>query len=404
MVRKPAVLVLASTYPRWPGDHEPGFVHELCKRLATKFEVVVLTSRSPGAAASEIMDGVEVVRYRYAPRRMETLVYGGGITTHLRRSPWKLIWVPWFVIGQYLSARRIIKHRKVDVIHAHWLVPQGIVARRLSRRFKQVPYLVTSHGSDLFGLRTKCMKVVKQKVAKDCSAMTVVSQSMREEVEHLNLSPKFLDVIPMGVDMQVRFTPCSDTRRSHAEILFVGRLIEQKGLKYLIDALNFILPTRPDTFLTIAGFGPDADARREQVDALKLQGRVNFLGAVRQEELPDLYRRAAVCVVPSVKREGLGLVAVEASACGCPVIIGEAAGVRELLGDTAADICVDPRDSRAMAGAIMSVLDDPSKASARAMVIRRTAAQQIDWQVVTDRYASVIEACLLEGSSPEPSV
>ena len=83
------LLVLASTYPRWEGDPEPGFVHELAKRLTTPFKVRVLCPHAWNAAAQEMLEGVEVVRYRYAPVRFETLVNDGGIVNNLRHQPWK---------------------------------------------------------------------------------------------------------------------------------------------------------------------------------------------------------------------------------------------------------------------------------------------------------------------------
>ena len=156
---KPRLLVLASTYPRWLDDHEPGFVHELAKRQVERFEVTVLTSSAPGAALHERIDGVEVIRYRYAPRTMETLVYGGGISTNLRRAPWKWALVPSFVAAQGAAAHRLHAQKRFDVVHAHWLIPQGLVARSLrARGTGQVPYVVTSHGGDLYRLPNKLMQ------------------------------------------------------------------------------------------------------------------------------------------------------------------------------------------------------------------------------------------------------
>src|ERR1700735_2418201 len=94
------LLVLASTYPRWRGDPEPGFVHELAKRLTDQFHVIAIVPAAPGAAAREILDDVEVIRYRYAPHRFETLVNDGGIVTNLRRHRWKVLLVPPFVLAQ----------------------------------------------------------------------------------------------------------------------------------------------------------------------------------------------------------------------------------------------------------------------------------------------------------------
>ena len=78
---RPVLLVLASTYPRWADDHEPGFVHELARRLTDRFRVLALVPHSPGSSTRETLDGVEVIRYRYAPGRLETLVNDGGIVT-----------------------------------------------------------------------------------------------------------------------------------------------------------------------------------------------------------------------------------------------------------------------------------------------------------------------------------
>ncbi|HEU0196450.1 MAG TPA: glycosyltransferase, partial [Nevskiaceae bacterium] len=100
---------------------------------------------APGAEPSGPLDGVDVIRYRYAPRCLETLVNNGGIAANLRRARWKWTLVPGFFLGQWWAARRVLQSRSVSVIHAHWLLPQGIVARALHRRFG-VPYVVTSHG------------------------------------------------------------------------------------------------------------------------------------------------------------------------------------------------------------------------------------------------------------------
>ena len=103
------LLVLTSTYPRWPNDREPGFVHELCKRLTGDFDVTVLSPHASGAMVEEIMDGVSVRRYRYAPASWETLVNNGGIVTNLKRQPWKWLLVPGFLLVQAWAVWRLIR-------------------------------------------------------------------------------------------------------------------------------------------------------------------------------------------------------------------------------------------------------------------------------------------------------
>lgn len=394
---KPVLLVLASTYPRWHDDPEPGFVHELCKRLVDRFDVIALVPDAPGADASGLFEGVEVVRYRYAPRRWQTLVNAGGIAVNLRRSRWKWLLVPGFIMGQYLAARRILRGRKVDVVHAHWLLPQGWVARQLLE-WHGIPYLVTSHGGDLFGLRGGLATRMKRAVAAACSGMTVVSTAMRDEVARIGLHPPLLEVLPMGVDLQQRFVPDTNEPRASDELLFVGRLVPKKGLVHLLAALPAVRAERPQIRLVIAGFGPELANLQAQALRLGIADRVEFRGATPQAELPALYRHAALFVAPFIRdrsgdQEGLPVALMEAIGCGCPVVVGDVAGVHDLLGDAAVDVVVQPEDHAALANAILAALRDPEVALARARRLREVAAMRVDWAHIAAGYAALLERC-----------
>lgn len=400
------VLVLASTYPRWSNDVEPGFIHELCRRLAISMDVIALVPDAPDADPSGMLDGVEVIRYRYAPRRLQTLVNNGGIATNLQRHWWKWLLIPGFVLGQYVAARRLLKARRVDVIHAHWLIPQGLVALRLKRRFA-IPYVVTSHGGDLFGLRGRVLNALKRRVAASSSAMTVVSSAMRQEAAAIGLQPPELAVLPMGVDLRKRFVPGAADERVSDELLFVGRLVPKKGLPHLLDALPRVLATRPSVRLNIAGFGPEEASLRAQASRLGIESSVNFLGAMPQASLPQLYRRASVFVAPFIRdgsgnQEGLPVVLMEAIGCGCPVVVGEVAGVHDLLGDAASEVCVDAKNATALATAILATLDDPERATEQAKRIRDAAVSRVDWDVIGGGYAGLIARCALDTPSKGP--
>jgi glycosyltransferase involved in cell wall biosynthesis len=400
---KPGLLVLASTYPRWKDDHEPGFVHELSRRLCDAFDVTVVTPRTPGAVAREVMDGVRVIRYRYAPARMETLVYDGGIAANLARAKWKLLLLPGFVVAQYLAARRALAAGSIDVVHAHWLVPQGLVARLATAR-DGTPYVVTSHGGDLFGLRGRIATWLKRLVARRAAAMTVVSSAMREEATRIGLAPPSIEVLPMGADLRGRFVASEAIERSRDTLLFVGRLVPKKGLPHLLEAMPLILARRPAAVLEIAGFGPERTALERQVSALGIGASVRFLGALPQQALPDLYRRTAVFVAPFVRdasgdQEGLPVALMEAIGCGCPAVVGDVAGVHDLLGDEAQRIAVDPRDRAALANAVLDALEHPRQATERALALRKAAAARVDWDRIAARYAGIIGAAIAARSA-----
>jgi glycosyltransferase involved in cell wall biosynthesis len=388
---KPRLLVLASTYPRWPGDPEPAFVHELARRLVDRFAVRVLCPHAPGAPAREVMDGVEVVRLRYAPARLETLVNDGGIVANLKRSPWKWLLVPAYGLSLAWGVRRQFATWRPDVVHAHWLIPQGLVALAAGVGLRAPPMLVTSHGADLYALRTWPLPRLKRWVAERARALTVVSAAMIDELARLGVPPGKAQVRPMGVDMHSRFVPDAGVERAPAELLFVGRLVEKKGLVHLVDALPAILAARPEARLTVAGFGPEEAALRARCATLGVGHAVDFLGAVGQDALPALYRRATVFVAPFVQaasgdQEGLGLVMVEAAACGCPVIASDLPAVRDVIEDR-----VPPGDAVALAARVLAMLAEPPAArAARADALRARLLARLDWQPVAQGYADLL--------------
>lgn len=183
---------------------------ELAKRLTDAFHVIVLCPHADGAAPTETMDGVEVIRYRYAPAGLETLVNDGSIVTNLALHRWKLLLVPGFVLAQAWRAWWLCRERRIDVVHAHWLVPQGLIAALLGR-----PFLVTSHGADLYALRNKPLQALKRFVLRRAQA-AVVSSAMRDAVGELGADVAKVSVVPMGVDMAERFVPKATRHNARA--------------------------------------------------------------------------------------------------------------------------------------------------------------------------------------------
>ncbi|THU03708.1 glycosyltransferase family 4 protein [Lampropedia puyangensis] len=396
------LLVLASTYPRWAADHEPGFVHELAKRLTAQFHVIVLCPHAKGAAQTEVMDSVEVVRYRYAPEFLETLVNDGGIVTNLKMHRWKALLVPGFVLAQAWQAWRLCRTRKVDVIHAHWLIPQGLIAVALHNLPGcKVPFLVTSHGADLYALRSKPLTALKRWVLGRASAATVVSSAMVDEVARIGGDVRKVSVLSMGVDLAKRFVPGDPQKRSANELLFVGRLVEKKGLRYLLAAMPEVLKLRPDVRLKIAGFGPEEEALAEQVRSLSLGHAVQFLGAVPQADLPALYQQAALFVAPFIRaesgdQEGLPVALMEAVACGCPAIAGDVAGLQDIFDDSVRVCIVNPHDSVALKNSILRDLQQREAALHRVAVMRDALLDKLDWTQIAGRYANLLEKIVVD--------
>ncbi|WP_343064702.1 glycosyltransferase [Marilutibacter spongiae] len=340
-------------------------MHELAKRLVDAFEVTVLCPHARGAAARECMDGVQVIRYRYAPERLEVLVNDGGIVNNLRRRPWTALLVPAFVLCQAVALAALVRRWRPEVIHAHWLVPQGFLAAALRGwGGTSIPYLVTSHGADLFALRGRATRWMKRFAARRAACVAVVSEGMREEAVRAGVAPTALRVMPMGVDLEHRYVPDPTVARRKDELLFVGRLVEKKGLDVLVSAMPEVLARRPDASLRVFGFGPEEARCRSLVAALRLSDVVTFEGPATQDLLPAAYRRAALFVAPFMRassgdQDGLGLVLIEALGCGCPVVVSELPATRGLASTASGIATVPPGCPDRLARKLVELLESP---------------------------------------------
>lgn len=397
--KKNRLLVLTSTFPRWKNDHEPPFVYELARRLVADWEVHVLAPHTAGAAPFEVLGGVNVHRFRYAPVNMEKLAYEGGMLGRLRQSRLRYFLLPVFLLFQFLAARRIVRSYSIDVIHAHWIIPQGFIASLVGLTVKKkIPVMCTSHGADLFSLQGVVMRSVKRMVIKRCTGVTVVSNAMEKELARIDAKPRLLETIPMGIDLKTRFVPKPDGRRPNT-IVFVGRLVEKKGLKYLLEALPRVLERNPEIRLLIAGSGPEEESLRSQAAQLGIDMQVEFLGAIDNARLPIIFQRAAIAVFPFVTaasgdQEGFGLVIVEALGCGCAVIASELPAVRDILKDGETGLLVPQKEPLRLATAIGRLVEDPGLCSSLAQAGRQQVYKQFDWEIIAGRYNTLLHSLL----------
>ncbi len=392
------ILVVTSTFPRWPGDTDPTFVHELSRRLVDPgTEVHILAPHTAGAARRESLDGLTVHRFRYAFERFETLAYSTGILDKLRANRLNYLLVPFFLLGMTAAAYRLVRRERYTVVHAHWLIPQGAACAAALRFMAAPPPLVcTSHGGDLFGLRGALPGLVKRWVLARSQAVTVVSHYMREYL-NATLQPRnAVAVMSMGVDLQSRFVPVDGVARAAHDVVFVGRLVEKKGVTYLLRAIARVQTRLPQLHVRIVGDGPLRAGLEAEATALGITDRVTFMGAVTQDRLPALYSAAAVAVVPSVvtgsgDQEGLGLVTVEALGCGCAVIASDLPAIRDVIAPGENGLLVPPEDVAALADALVGMLGEARAANRFQAAARASVVDRFDWEATAARYRALLQ-------------
>lgn len=370
-------------------------MHELAKRLTPEFDITTLCPRERGSAHRELRDNVNVIRYRYAPNTWSTLVSNGGIAGNLKCNRIKWLLVPFFLLAQTFATWRTINKLKPDYVHCHWIIPQGLclyLALRLTS--SPPPVLMTSHGGDLYTFRGKLATYLKKRVLLSAKAITVVSSAMKDAIANIGVDTSNTHVIPMGIDTQNRFKPNPNIERSKTEILFVGRLVEKKGLRYLLEALPEIARTVPEVSLTVIGEGPERKTLEEQCAELELTKKVNFLGSVKNQDLPAHYQRAATFIAPFVTadsgdEEGYGLVVAEALCCDCPVIVSKIDATQDLrsgYSDHQHLLAVPPASPQAISEAVLEMLGDTSIETTDGTEFRKI----VDWDSTAYHYAKTL--------------
>ncbi|MEX0785884.1 MAG: glycosyltransferase [Dehalococcoidia bacterium] len=396
--------MLTSTFPRWPGDACPRFVAELCDGLTARFDVTVLAPASKGAASVEQWSDLTVRRYRYSWPDGSQRLADGAILPNIKGNRLLYGLVPGLVLGQLWAAWRLAREGAVDLIHAHWALPQGWVAGLLGTHFG-IPVLTTTHGADLYALRRGLAHKAKRWALRASDRVAPVSSSLEREVLALGVPQERVRVLPMGVDTTA-FRPeaaSSDLRRElnpdGPVVLFVGRLVEKKGARYAIEAMPALLRTHPDAKLVIIGDGPERSSLEALARRLSLDGRVAFTGALPNEELPAYLASADVLVGPSVVEsngdtESFGVVFAEAMASGCPVVATDVGGIADLVVHGETGVLVPQRNAGAIADALGRLLnheDERERMRERGIAWVR---ERFELSKTTARYADLMEEML----------
>jgi glycosyltransferase involved in cell wall biosynthesis len=356
------VLFLTHAYPRYAVDAAGSFLHRLALALrAGGVDVRVLAPSGEGLAATGTIEGVPVRRFRYAPRRMESLAYTGTMAEQVRESLRGKVALVGLLAGGSIALRGELERMDPDVIHAHWWFPAGLLALLAG---SDVPLVTTLHGSDVrLARRVAMVHPLFRRVIRRSAAVTAVSTWLAGEARAM-APGSAISVSPMPADTST-FQE-SGAERIHGRFLFVGRLNAQKGLADLLDAFAWV---PPEATLDVIGEGENAAALRERAVALGLGSRVRWRGSLPRNELPAVYSTACAVIVPS-RNEGLGLVAVEAQLCRTPVIAYRSGGLPDVVDPAWGGMLVPPGDTRALAAAMTGVLKHPEATSTQGAAAR----------------------------------
>ncbi len=389
------VLMLAWEYPPRIIGGLARVVWALSHELAESgVDVHVITADHPATPEFELDGKVKVHR----------------IKTQTDNTPDFLTWVSKLNFGFLQYAIPLFLKEKFDVIHAHdWMV--GDAAWVLKTTFN-TPLVTTIHATEqgrMGGIHSGLQRYVHQsewRLTYESFRVIVNSQHMVDELRSsFDLPLDKIDVIPNGVTPEnFRIDFPENERRAFRQsfagesqkiVLYVGRLVNEKGVQVLIDAAPKVIQQYPETQFLIVGTGYFMDTLKAQAAYSGITQNVRFLGYVADEDLLKLYRISDVVAIPSLY-EPFGIVALEGMAAGTPVVVSDVGGLRDFVEHMQNGITTYAGNSDSLAWGILQVLRNENLANHLNETATRSVEEVYNWKIITRKTQETYQKVLAD--------
>ena len=375
------ILIINSEYPPLGGGAGNASANLARSLVAKGQEVAVLTVHYPGLPREETLDGVFISRIRALRKHQD------------RSSPSEQIS---FILSGCLYAIPLVHSWRPDLVVAFFGVPSGAVAWFVKLLYG-LPYIVSLRGGDVPGFRPydfatyhRLAGPMIRRIWRGARAVVANSIGLRDLA--VAFDPRTpVNIIPNGVNIE-RFHPV-ERAWSPVRMLFVGRIVYQKGLDILFQALGGLLDL--DWQLTLVGDGNQRPRLEEQARSLGMFERIHFTGWLNGDAVVQQYQRSNLYVAPS-RHEGMPNVVLEAMSAGLPVIATAIAGNEELVLPGVNGLLVPPEDPQALQKSLRELLSNPEQLQKMGATSRQRVMAAYTWEATTDQYLSLLEN-ILEG-------
>ena len=402
------ICVLTTSYPLGNRDlngFPPGkFVHDMAKNLVTSgFEVHVVTHHSDNTKKHELIDGVNVHRFHYFLPFAETLTRGSGMPENIKKHKNKLL-VPFYFLGLALFSWRIIRKYNIDLINAHWVVPTGYIAVWLKKITKK-KLIVTMYGAELFPVLQGKMKFLHfyiKKTLENADIIAGISHATVDAAKTFTLKKDF-KLIPDGIDINYYKIGIKNSnllakyncQPSDKVVFFTGRMVERKGHRFIIEAIDIVKNEVPNVKVILGGRGVLWDELVKLRSNLYLTNYIEMPGFIDEQDLVPLLQSSDLFVLPSCidnngDTEGSATAAFEAMACGTPAIISSVGGNVGAINENEGAYYFENSNSKDLASKIILLLTDKDVYDKNKKLARDFIVSNYSWDSSIQKYIDAI--------------
>jgi len=404
-MEKGSVAVISGLVGKTPDDITYSFVFDEAYRLARRgIDVHLVRSKIEGDSLSYGIHFHGIER-RISIQAVNLLLR--SVSSYpfisLLRKPTSLYWENLYA----LNVCRVIEENDIDLIHAHFAYPEGLVGLLVKRRARK-PLVVTVHGYDIliessvkYGIRlSKRFDSLIHRVLNCADAIIAASKATLNEARNIVDEVNKVHLIPNGVDTQ-KFNPNLDGSAFRKKLGIEGCTVvftvrshrPVYGLEYLIRAVPAVIKEKKDVAFVIGGDGPLRVFHEQLATKLGVKEKIIFTGKIPRSEVPYYYAMSDIVVVPSLQ-EGFGLIVSEAMACGKPVVGTKVGGILDQIINGYNGFLVQPRNPEEIAEKILWLIDNPEEAKRMGINGRRIVEEKFNIEKRIDRIISLYHRIL----------
>lgn len=405
------ILMLATSYPKYPGETTAPFIEEIAAGLVGRGHTVHLVLPwHPDIRRTSLERGVHLHFFRYAPHpALNVWGYAQSLFADTNLKGATLAVAPLALAASVRTLLRVMQREMrakappFDLIHAHWVLPNAAPAA-LAAWSVQLPLVVSLHGSDVYVAERFWPTAPAAGLAlRRAAAVTACSRDLLQRGICLGAPAEGSHVIPYGIHTE-EFRPDPQARGLvRAElglpndaplVVALGRLVHKKGFGVLLDAWPLVLEHHPEARLAVVGYGDLRASLEAQAKQLGIAHRVHFPGQVERSRAAAYIAAADVFTLPIVSdrgTDGLPNVLLEAMSAGCPVVASRVAGVPDVIEDERHGLLVPDSDPLALAWAIVRLLDDRALAKRLGDAARQHITHQLTWDMTAARFEQVYQ-------------
>ena len=402
------VCLITHGYPRFPSDTTAPFIESIAETLQKHgVDVTVLTPDTPKLDRTATDHNVNLQIYRYFfPRRLQQLGYSNTLINDCALKKYVYLLAPFMVLSGIFHLFGLHRKHHFDVIHAHWLLPNGFIGVVISKLCK-IPLVITLHGSDIFVSKLNpIFKAVARWTLKHTAMVTSVTPTFLPELAALGVPEEKRCLIPNGVDPEVFPPPMAQQLaelRNKLSILggqrvvfALGRIVLKKGFDTLIRALPYVREECPKTTVIIGGDGSDLARLKALAKEKGVSDIIRFPGTINRLEVPIYFYLCDLFVLPAVvdpkgNMDGCPIVILEAMACGKPVVSSEISGIPIIVQNGKTGLLVEEKNPEALASAIVSLLENPAKREQFGKAAQQRIQSELTWTKTIEQFISIYQ-------------